>query len=89
MHPSLNLYPSKLQKNQYVGMKHMKSIHNIEIYVETQFGKTTSNMLPYFSPFWSDAMLKVCPIKSYNTLLDVTLLKDFNTLLGVCMVKGL
>ena len=70
-------------------MKHIESTHNTEIYVETKFGKTTNNMLPSFSPFWSDALLKAYPIKGYNTLLDVTLLKDFNTLLGVCLVKGL
>ena len=70
-------------------MKHMKSTHNIVIYMETQFGKTTSNMLPSFSPFWSDALLKACHVKGYNTLLDVTLLKDFNTMLGVCLIKGL
>ena len=57
-------------------MKHMKSTHDIEIYVETQFGKTTSNMLPSFSPLWSDALLKAYPINDYKTLLDVTLLKD-------------
>ena len=70
-------------------MKHMKSTHDIEIYVETQFGKTTNNMLPSFSPFWSDALLKAYPVKGYNTLLDVTLLKRFNILLGVCLVRGL
>ena len=70
-------------------MKYMKSTHNTVIYVETQFGKTTSNMLPSFSPFWSDALLKVFLVKGYNTLLDVTLSKDFNTLLGVCLVRGL
>ena len=69
-------------------MKHMKLTHNTEIYVENQFGKTTSNMLPSFSPFWSDALLKVYHVKGYNTLLDVTLLKDFNTLLGVFLVRG-
>ena len=58
-------------------MKHMKSTHDREIYVEIQFGKTANNMLPSFSPFWSDALLKACPVKGYNTLLDVTLLKDF------------
>ena len=70
-------------------MKHKDSTLNTKIYVETQFGKTTSNMLPSFSPFWSDALLKACPVKGYNALLNVTLLKDFNTLLGVCLVKGL
>ena len=70
-------------------MKHMKSTHDIVIYMETQFGKNPSNMLPSFSHFWSDALLKVFPIKGYNILLDVTLLKDFNTLLGVCLVRGL
>ena len=70
-------------------MKHMRSTYNTKIYMETQFGKTTSNMLPSFSPFWSDALLKAYLVKGYNTLLDVTLLKDFNTLLGVFMVKGL
>ena len=69
-------------------MKHMKSTYDTEIYVEIQFGKTTSNMLPSFSTFWSDALLKAFHIKGYNTLLDVILLKDFNTLLGVCLVKG-
>ena len=70
-------------------MKHIELTHNIEIYVKIQFEKTTSNMLPFFSLFWSDALLKACPVKSYNTLLNVTLLKDFHTLLGVCPVRGL
>jgi len=65
-------------------MKHKGSTHNTKIYVETQFGKTTNNMLPSFL-----TLLKWCPIKGYNTLLNVTLLKDFYTLLGVCPVKGL
>ena len=56
-------------------MKHVESTHNIEIYMETQFGKTTSNMLPSFL-----TLLKWCLVKGYTTLLNVTLLKDFNTL---------
>ena len=81
MHPILNLHPSKLLTNQYVEMKHMKSTHNTMSYMETQFGETTSNMLPSFSPFWSDAFLKIRPIKGYNTLLDVTQLRNFKHLI--------
>ena len=63
----LNIHPIKLLINQYVEMKHIKSTHDIVIYVETQFEKTTSNMVPSFSPFWSDALLKAYPAKGYNT----------------------
>ena len=65
-------------------MKHKESTHNIDIYMETQFGKTTGNMLPSFL-----TILKWCLVKGYNTLLNVTMSKDFNTLLEVCIVREL
>ena len=65
-------------------MKHMKSTHNTVIYVETKFEKNHQKHATFIL-----SLLKWCPVKGYNTLLDVTLLKYFNTLLGVYLVKGL
>ena len=55
--------------------------------METQFGKITSNMLPFFHPSKVSSVRSQPCQRLQNTLLGVTLLKDLITLLGSGLVK--
>ena len=48
-----------------------------------------NNCVIDFNHLWWSTLWKACPIKGYNTLLNMTLLEDFTKLLGMVLVRGL